>query len=238
MINLCEILDLLLNENRIDYSSITDAIDNKYRVVINYNSHGENIATGWRIIEVYAYGLTKSGNPVIRAYQPYGDTSSKIPSWKFFRVDRIMDWKKTGQYFNNARPLYNQNGDETMSVVYHNASFGDSQPKSSEDFKSNDNIKNNAYGPKLKDDSIYKTNSEIEYKNKMNNLKNQLANPIYLKDLKNGKTNQATTGPKKKQQIDFTNSNQDNIFNKSDKYDDKTSEFLNKDKDELTNGQK
>ena len=71
----------------VSINSITDSIKNLYQVVINYEgdpAHG--IAPGKRVIEVQAYGLTKSGNPVIRAYQPYGDTASTVPEWKFFRL--------------------------------------------------------------------------------------------------------------------------------------------------------
>ena len=62
-----------------------------------------------RIIEVYAYGLTKAGNPVIRAFQPYGDTSSRVPSWKFFRIDRIIYWKPTKQIFTKPASDYYKN---------------------------------------------------------------------------------------------------------------------------------
>ena len=86
-----EIIEELLLEN-IATSRVYDAIRNKYEVTINYHSNGKDIATGERLIQPVAYGLTKAGNPVIRAYQPQGDTTTKIPSWKFFRVDRIDSW--------------------------------------------------------------------------------------------------------------------------------------------------
>ena len=79
---------ILLSES-VSINSVNDAIDTHTRIIINYHTKGEDIATGARIIEVYAYGLTKAGNPVIRAFQPYGDTTSRVPSWKFFRLDRI-----------------------------------------------------------------------------------------------------------------------------------------------------
>lgn len=80
----------------VSINSITDSIKNLYQVVINYEGDPDHgIAPGKRVIEVYAYGLTKSGNPVIRAYQPYGDTASTVPEWKFFRLDRIKSWSPT-----------------------------------------------------------------------------------------------------------------------------------------------
>lgn len=101
--------------------NVTRAMDNHSKVIINYHSKGEDKNTGVRIIEPVAYGLTKSGNPVIRAYQPYGDTTSRTPSWKFFRLDRISYWEETGEKFDSVPKFengeLNMDGDNTMSVV-------------------------------------------------------------------------------------------------------------------------
>ncbi len=114
---------IILNES-VSSNSVTDSIKNKYRVTINYEgdpSHG--VAPGLRTIEVYAYGLTKAGNPVIRAYQPYGDTVSTVPNWKFFRLDRIKTWKPTYALVTQPAPGFNPNGDKSMSEVYTVADF-------------------------------------------------------------------------------------------------------------------
>lgn len=114
---------LVLNED-VSVNSVSDSIKNKYQVVLNYEgdpAHG--IAPGIRTVEVYAYGLTKAGNPVIRAYQPYGDTASEVPNWKFFRLDRIKSWKPTYKLINKPAPGFNPNGDGSMSVVYSIANF-------------------------------------------------------------------------------------------------------------------
>lgn len=116
---------LILNES-IDVNSITDSIKNKYRVVINYEGdpwHG--IAPGMRVIEVYAYGITSAGNPVIRAFQPYGDTASTVPNWKFFRIDRIKTWKPTYSIITKPAPKFNPNGDGSMKRVYLIADFSE-----------------------------------------------------------------------------------------------------------------
>ena len=166
----------LLTES-VSANDVTDAIKGKYRVIINYNSHGENLATGWRIIEVYAYGLTKAGNPVIRAYQPQGDTASSQPSWKFFRLDRILTWKPTGQYFTEPRELYNPHGDRTMSVVYLQSDFTDDTP---------DTISPNTAEPRAKNGpEVFRTPGEVSRQERMANLRRQLDNPIYQKDLRN-----------------------------------------------------
>lgn len=46
MLNISEILENILLEEKADSSKVQDAIKEKYRVVINYNSHGEDIAMG------------------------------------------------------------------------------------------------------------------------------------------------------------------------------------------------
>ena len=110
---------IFLSEAVANVASVTDAIKGRYGVTINYKGdpkHG--VAPGPRTIQVYVYGLTKAGNPFIRAYQPYGDTASRVPSWKMFRLDRIIDWKPTFAIFNKPAPLFNPNGDRSMSVVY------------------------------------------------------------------------------------------------------------------------
>lgn len=177
----------LLNES-VSVNSVNDAIDTHTRVIINYHSKGEDIATGARIIEVYAYGLTKAGNPVIRAFQPYGDTTTRVPAWKFFRLDRISYWKPSKQTFSEPASArygglgeFNPNGDRTMSAVYKIANFGgDDTP---------DNVKNvNPSSPKMKTGAsqqqpsgeVYKTDTE---KN-LARLRQQVQNPIKLSDIK------------------------------------------------------
>ena len=197
---------LLLTES-VGVDEVNDALDNHKRVIINYRSKGEDKNTGARVIEVYAYGLTKAGNPCIRAFQPYGDTTSRVPSWKFFRLDRIIEWKPTEQTFDRPADFYyknlgnfNPNGDETMSVVYKVAKFGNDQiPQISV----NDD-------PKTKED-VYKTDSET----RMERLKQQVNNPIKLSDIKIGdafkqakQTPKPTGEPKTKEDVYTTSKTQ------------------------------
>ena len=197
---------LLLTES-VSVDEVNDALDNHKRVIINYRSKGEDKNTGARVIEVYAYGLTKAGNPCIRAFQPYGDTTSRVPSWKFFRLDRIIEWKPTEQTFDRPADFYyknlgnfNPNGDETMSVVYKVAKFGNDQiPQVSV----NDD-------PKTKED-VYKTDSET----RMERLRQQLNNPIKLSDIKLGDafkqakpTPKPTGEPKTKEDVYTTSKTQ------------------------------
>ena len=127
MIKLYNIYEsLILEDSR---SQIIDAIDKKIRVNIYYLGD-DNTAAGKRTIEVYAFGLTKAGNPVIRAYQIFGDTKTIKPAWKFFRLDRISRWEPTKFRFytpisdrDPVAPKFNPNGDATMATVYKIANF-------------------------------------------------------------------------------------------------------------------
>lgn len=187
---LSQILESVLLVESPSIQNINDAIDNKYRVIINYRTKGEDVASGPRVIEVYAYGLTKAGNPVIRAFQPYGDTTSHVPSWKFFRLDRITDWKPTGQRFTRPASDYyqgigqfNPNGDKTMSVVYKIVDFGKKSPYSGITRGTSPRKKDSVARMQQQQPSTnepYKTDSERN----MERLRQQLNNPIYIDQLR------------------------------------------------------
>lgn len=192
------VTSLLLEE--VSVTRANDSINNTYEVEINYHSKGEDVATGKRIIQPHAYGLTKAGNPVIRAFQPYGDTTTKIPSWKFFRLDRISSWtpypdrpftQAPGNFSVDGE--FNPNGDNSMSMVYNIANFGDEKTKNS--FKG-------STGPIPKNDNNnkpFKTDTERG----IDRLKKQLNNPKYITDLVGDKNfgeqkPQKNTGPVRK----------------------------------------
>lgn len=203
-----EIVESVLLTEGVPVGKVNDAIDRTYEVEINYRTDGKDEATGKRVIQPVAYGLTKAGNPVIRAFQPYGDTTSKIPSWKFFRLDRIIGWKpKYKSVFREAPPgmhnaegEFNPNGDKTMSIVYNIAQFGN-KPK-----RPNVQVADNG-GPvekeKIKKKHYsYKDNETLK---KLDGLKKQLENPVYISDiLKKGadekEIEQTGTGPIQKQE--------------------------------------
>lgn len=113
---------------------VVDAIKKRYEAKITYKADDDPKGTGERIIQPVAYGTTKSGNPVIRAFEPYGDTKTKIPAWKFFRLDRITSWKALRQNkfseppedqwrLGGAEGKFNENGDESMREVFLVADF-------------------------------------------------------------------------------------------------------------------
>lgn len=121
------IKSILLEEANI--GQVSDAIRQRKEVIITYDTDNEK-GGGQRVIQPVAYGLSKAGNLVLRAFQPYGDTQTKVPHWKMFRLDKIKNWKtqwkKTfneppGQY--NAEGEFNKSGDNSMSKVYLVANF-------------------------------------------------------------------------------------------------------------------
>lgn len=107
--------------------AINTAIDNHWSAVIRYNTKGEGKHLMSRVIFPVAFGLTKAGNPVVRAYQTSSqDTTTKAPAWKFFRVDRILGWKNLKDTVVDTRKLegFNSSGDMTMSKVFNISTLG------------------------------------------------------------------------------------------------------------------
>ena len=109
-------------------SSIVDAIKKKRRVIVYYDGD-EPGGKGLRIIEPVCFGYSKSGNPVLRAWDMEGAShrgykgKKPLPSWRLFRVDKIIALKPTMEKFNEPRQNYNPNGDKSMSRVVINAIF-------------------------------------------------------------------------------------------------------------------
>lgn len=175
---------IILNES-VSEEEVNDALDNHKRVIIKYN--GPVYQKGKtedevrhkndpRVIEVYAYGQTSLGNKVIRAFEPYGGTQSKVPEWKYFLLDRITDWQPTNQIFTKPADFYYKNlgkfnptDDKTMAIVFKIAKFGDEDTVTT----------NPTERPKTNQD-IYKTDTET----RMERFKQQTDNQIKLSDIK------------------------------------------------------
>jgi len=66
---------------------------------------------------------------VLRAWDTEGASHTAsigekpLPGWRLFRVDKIFTYKNTMSTFNEPRPNYNPNGDNSMSSVILNAKF-------------------------------------------------------------------------------------------------------------------
>lgn len=171
-----EIVSEILTED-VPIGKINDAIARTYEVKINYQSEDDN-ASGERIIQPVAYGLTKAGKPAIRAYQPFGDTQTSVPAWKLFLLSGIINWKPMfKRVFLTPPDGFNSNDDRGMSTVYKIAHFSKQIEKQPTPVKSN--------GPVKKTDTIpqhisVKDNPEVK---KLEKLRKQLDNPKYISDI-------------------------------------------------------
>ena len=128
-LNLYDIMQNVLSES-VDSNLVIDAIDNKYQVWINYSDE-ENHAPGRRLIEPYVYGISKAGNPIIRAFMWKGDSFRGAPRYETLRLDRIESWKprKKHPFVTDPRtaganvPSYNPNGDKSMTSIIRQVQF-------------------------------------------------------------------------------------------------------------------
>jgi predicted DNA-binding transcriptional regulator YafY len=111
---------------------IEEAIVNK-RVVSMYYKGDKEEAPGFRTgIEPVCYG-ERNGVQYLRAWQKGGKSVSadkdggkkQLPSWRFFRVDRIRQWKVTGNETFTSPPAanFNPNGDKHMDKIIAIADF-------------------------------------------------------------------------------------------------------------------
>lgn len=127
----------IINET-VERDKIITAIENKRLITIYYDSphDGDNsdYKKGWRRIEPFCYGVNKSGNPVLRAWQEHGvsysyppgkknDPLTHNPGWRMFRIDGIKSINTIGNdRFLEPRPKYNPK-DKDMTTIYKAADF-------------------------------------------------------------------------------------------------------------------
>ena len=131
-LTLNNIINGLLTE-AVDLDSVLDGIHDKYHVNIKYDDGKEDNggnSKGNRIIQPFAVGTTKKGNPVLRAFQLNGNSRRGAPNWKFFRLDRVKSWRPMkNKKFNTTPPSsygeYNRTGDKSMRDFYDNVKFDD-----------------------------------------------------------------------------------------------------------------
>ena len=134
--NLYSILENIILET-VNTSSVENAIEKKQRVRRYYDpkinrtpNEEDKYLPGFRNIETYVYGVSKAGNPIIRAYQINGVTETDSPGWKTFRLDRITSWRPYPSFFyqpiserDSSVPTYNENGDRSMIRIIKQAKF-------------------------------------------------------------------------------------------------------------------
>lgn len=110
--------------------AINNAVNNMHPVRIAYNGPS-GTGNGERLIYPVAYGLSTAGNPVVRAFQPKGSTSSEVPAWKFFRIDRIKSWENDNSTTFDPSQLngFNESGDEQIETLYAISPIGNVKPE-------------------------------------------------------------------------------------------------------------
>lgn len=108
--------------------SVIDAIKKRQKVIILYNGD-EPGGKGYRGIEPVCVGYSKAGNLVLRAWDYAGASHrgflriNPLPSWRLFRLDKIIGFKLTDVEYTEPRPDYNPYGDKSMTSVIINADF-------------------------------------------------------------------------------------------------------------------
>jgi len=92
-------------------TTICSAIRSKQVITFYYDG-------GERVVEPFCYGISSSGNELLRGFQVGGYSKSGKPfSWKLFRVDEISRISLTNETFQEIRPNYNPN-DKGMKTIY------------------------------------------------------------------------------------------------------------------------
>jgi predicted DNA-binding transcriptional regulator YafY len=130
---LTESLKSLLTEIA-SLETVQDAIKRRQVCIINYDGD-EPGGKGVREVEPVALGKSKAGNLVMRAWDKEGASHTgfkgeqPLPSWRLFRLDKILSMKPTGEIYNTPRPGYNFNGDKSMTSVIIIAKFDNTQPQ-------------------------------------------------------------------------------------------------------------
>lgn len=124
---LIETLSLLIIEEA-SYNEIYDAIKNR-KVLIVYYDGDEPGGKGERLIEPVCLGESLAGNLVLRAWDYEGAShrayigEKPLPSWRLFKLDKIISAKDSGYAFSIQRPGYNPNGDKKMRKIYVKVDF-------------------------------------------------------------------------------------------------------------------
>ncbi|MDT0641818.1 hypothetical protein RM553_03135 [Zunongwangia sp. F363] len=91
--------------------AIVNAIENGNLLEFTYHEH-------YRLVEPHRYGMFKSGNQILLAYQIKGTgEKSEIPGWKMFRVAEIKNLKISNSGFTGTRPGY-ETGKTDMELIY------------------------------------------------------------------------------------------------------------------------
>ena len=128
-----ELIDQLLKKKvklAVSSDKVSKSIKDRQRVIMYYNGPDEG-GKGLREVEPVCLGVSRAGNPVVRAWEIRGASASAsrgelpLPSWRLFRLDRITTYALTNDFYNIPRPDFNFVGDRSMSSVQLVAEFND-----------------------------------------------------------------------------------------------------------------
>lgn len=145
---LSELYNEIISES-VSREGLMQAMENRKRISIYYDSPYGTEDKGWRRVEPYCYGLNKNDNMVLRAFQINGasdtpdgkpnDPLTKMPGWRMFRIDGIKNINfGGGDTFDEPRQGYNEN-DKDMKTIYRSVSFNTAT-------NDTDALDNNDYG--------------------------------------------------------------------------------------------
>jgi predicted DNA-binding transcriptional regulator YafY len=94
------------------HRDLIQAINERRVIVINYDP-------GTRTIEPHAYGESREGNGLLRAFQTDGASASgEHIHWKLFRVDRIRSFQVLSEQFPGPRPEYKRDDSAMKGGIY------------------------------------------------------------------------------------------------------------------------
>lgn len=83
----------------------------KHRNVLLFDYNGKQ-----RVVEPHAYGVSRKGELILRAFQIAGDSDSDQVGWKLFNVGGISNLDVSSETFNRPRDGY-RTGDSAMTSV-------------------------------------------------------------------------------------------------------------------------
>jgi hypothetical protein len=105
--------------------------------IIYYSDPSSDVKSGYRTIEIYAYGLSLAGNPVIIAWLRNnfsktirsGKRNDAVP-WRMYRLDRITSFQNTIQKFDTSPAFISANRPK-LNLMYKSLSqvFNKIKPK-------------------------------------------------------------------------------------------------------------
>jgi hypothetical protein len=104
--------------------SIADAVKNK-RLISIYYKGAEEGKFQWRQIMPVCFGEDMKGRQALRAFQLDEPTTTFVPAWKFFLVERISNWNmSSNKNFDKPKDNYNPK-DKHMRKIFASSNFNE-----------------------------------------------------------------------------------------------------------------